>query len=51
MTERVQIGDDNEWVDVSSSATDLIAGYAMQNGLTFEAALAHLIKESSESSE
>ena len=50
MTERVHIGDDNEWVDVSSSATDLIAGHAMENGLTYESALADLIEQSAESS-
>jgi hypothetical protein len=44
MTERVTIGDDGEWVDVSSSACDRVAGHAMDHGLTFQAALADLIK-------
>jgi len=46
MTERVTIGDEGEWVDISSSACDLVTGYAMDNGLTFETALSDLIEQS-----
>jgi hypothetical protein len=48
MTERIIIGDENEWVDVSSSGIDKVAGRAMDSGQSLEAALADLIKESAD---
>jgi hypothetical protein len=45
MSQRVNIGDDGEWIDVSNAAVNEISAHAIDQGLAFDEALADLLTQ------